>query len=261
MKKAFLAAIATSVLLVSPAFAQSPFDGTWRVDFSTAQFPDRPVELAVAGGTYTCNSCLPRWSVPADGAFHPVIGQPYFDEAAVQIADDRTIVMTTRKDGKMVGLSTITVAPDGNSYSTAWRDIGANGEVATGEGLLQRISAGPAGAHHLSGSWRQNRVSAMSDSALNFTMRTEGDTFHVSYPTGESYRARWGGAAVPFEGDRGGTEVSVRKIGDNGFEEIARRNGEVVAVVTATLDDASTLNFVQRDPRRNTETRFTARKQ
>jgi hypothetical protein len=259
--RGIIAAALVAACFATPALAQSPLDGTWRVDIASAQLPTRPFVVSLADGTYACRSCVPAWSVPADGAFHRVADQPYFDEASVRIADGRTAVVTTRKNGQLVGESTLTVAADGNSYTAAWRDVGPNGQVATGSGTSERVAPAPAGAHGLSGSWRQQRVNEMSDSATTFQVRTQGETFHMTFPTGESYAAPIGGAAVPIEGDGAGTHAAVRRIAPNVYEATETRNGEVVSVTTMTLADPATMNVVSQNRRLNTEVRYSARRQ
>src|SRR4051812_16862828 len=53
-------------------------DGTWKADIDSVQFDQKPDELLLQAGQYTCKSCVPSVTVPADGAFHPV-NTPYAD--------------------------------------------------------------------------------------------------------------------------------------------------------------------------------------
>jgi hypothetical protein len=71
--------------------AQSIFDGTWKVDLSTAKFPEKPDVYMLKDGMYQCKSCVPPIEVKADGQDQKVTGQPYFDSISVKVVDDRTL--------------------------------------------------------------------------------------------------------------------------------------------------------------------------
>ena len=66
------------------AFAQSPFDGTWKIDVSTARISQKPTGLLVQDGIYQCTTCTPSLKIAADGNDHPVTGDPYYDHRAIQ---------------------------------------------------------------------------------------------------------------------------------------------------------------------------------
>src|SRR5690348_11141647 len=64
----------------APATAAS-IDGTWKADIDSVQFDQKPDEYLLQAGQYSCKSCVPSYTVPADGAFHPV-SLPYADSIA-----------------------------------------------------------------------------------------------------------------------------------------------------------------------------------
>ncbi len=62
-----------SAILLLPILgwaAQSPFDGTWKIDLSSVQFPTQPTVLVLQNGTYQDSTS--RISVKADGTDQPV---------------------------------------------------------------------------------------------------------------------------------------------------------------------------------------------
>ncbi len=67
------------LLLLVPvlAWAQSPFDGTWKVDLSKAKLPKKPDVFLLQNGMYECKTCTPPVNVKADGQFQKVSGDPY----------------------------------------------------------------------------------------------------------------------------------------------------------------------------------------
>ncbi len=81
----------------SPALAQSPLDGVWKLE-PDAKASSKLYDISLHDGVYACRSCRPTWSVPADGSFHPVTGQD-FDEESVRVVDDRTVISRAGKGG------------------------------------------------------------------------------------------------------------------------------------------------------------------
>src|SRR5690349_13183288 len=84
------------------ASAQSPFEGSWRFNMSSAQFAEEPETLALQNGEYTCSRCTPKIAVKADGADHKVARDNDFDTLAVKQVDDNTVQSTWKKKGKLV---------------------------------------------------------------------------------------------------------------------------------------------------------------
>jgi hypothetical protein len=70
MRKAtFLLAV---IGLAGSLWAASPFDGTWKVDLNSAQFPEKPQIVVLQNGTFQCSTCDPKINVKADGSDQPV---------------------------------------------------------------------------------------------------------------------------------------------------------------------------------------------
>lgn len=230
------AALLLSALAAAPALAQSGFDGTWKADLSTLQMPQKPDVLLVKAGVYTCASCVPKIEVPADKADHAVTGHPYFDQIAVRIVDDRTIRVAQRLKGKLMFLGESKVSPDGKILAFAFRDTSSPvGKVVVGHGTEHRVGPAPAGAHAVSGAWRADKVEGVSDAGLLVTFKTAGDTVHMTTPTGQSYDARFGGPAVPIQGDTARTMAAVKRLSATSIQETDTRAGAIVAVTTMTL--------------------------
>lgn len=230
-------------LVPTLAMAQSTFDGTWKIDLKQMQMPSKPDVLVLRDGMYHCKSCTPPIHVKADGEYHNVTGRPYYDMLAVKIVDARTVTEMTMKDGKPVSTSTTTVAADGNSATFEFSDY-SMAEPVSGHGSMSRVGKGPAGAHALSGSWRTSDYGDVSENALIRSYRTDGDTFSMNAPTGESYSARTDGTKAPYMGDPGVTHISVRKLGDRVMQETYHRDGKVTSVARMTVSpDGKTMRI------------------
>ncbi len=236
MKRMLLLGMIVPFAVATPALAESPFDGTWKIDLGSAKLPEKPDAFLLKDGQYECMSCVPPVKIKADGAFHPVTGHPYYDAVSIKIVDPRTIVETDRKGARTVISATSTVSPDGKTLQFTFRDTtAANGSAVTGKGTQARVTLGPPGSHAISGSWRTTSLSNMSENGLTLTFKEQGDTLSMSTPTGQSYTAKFGGPAVPIKGDTGGTHAAVKKTGARGFEETDTRGGKVVSVATVTV--------------------------
>lgn len=263
MRKLLFAGMLLGLLLPVTAQAQSPLDGTWKIDLSSAKLPTKPDVFVLSNGIYQCRTCKPAYRVKADGGDHAVTGHPYYDTVAISVVDDHTIQETDKKAGKVVSTSKTTVAPDGNTLTFEFSDSSdSNAEPVTGSGTATRVAKGPPNSAPISGSWRTTSLKNLSDNGLTFTYKVEGDTLTMTNPTGQSYTAKMDGAVAPYKGDPGITTVSVKKKGDNGIVESDSRNGVVISIATSTVSaDGKTMNIAVEDKLHGTSLSFVAQKQ
>jgi len=263
MKKIYLAVIAAALLLPVLASAQSPFDGTWRVNMNNVDWPKKPDVYLLQNGMYQCKTCVPLVDIKADGEDQKVSGHPYIDTMSVKVINDHEIQETDKRNGKVVETSTITVSPDGSTMTVEFTDSSnTNGAPVTGRAEATRVAKGPAGSNAISGSWRTTKVENISSNAITWTYKVNGDELTMTNPTGQSYTAKLDGTEAPMKGDPGVTTVSVKKLGKNTIEETDLRDGKVISVVKMTVEPGGkTANLVAEDKLHGTTTRFTATKQ
>jgi len=243
-------------------WAQSPFDGTWKVDLSKTKLPKKPDVFLLQNGTYECKSCNPPVSVKADGTFQAISGDPYRDMLMVKAVDDKHVEMASQKGGKDVSKATRTVSDDGNSMTIAWTYYGnpAGGPVS-GTDHMKRVAKGPAGANAISGSWRDEKADVATADALTFSFKSGGDSLSYSTPTGQSYTAKVDGTDAPYVGDPGTTSVSLKRIGDS-IEETDKRDGKVMSVAKLTVAaDGKTMTIDVDDKLNGTKSTYVAVKQ
>ena len=245
------------------ATAQSVFDGTWKADLNATKFPDKPDEYMLKDGMYSCKSCAPPYTVKADGTDQKVAGHPYFETTNIKIVDDKTIEETTKKNGKVMSTSKTWVSADGKTMMIEFSDISAsNAAPVIGKGSEPRVSAAPAGAHAISGSWKMAKMESLSDNAMSLTYKTTADSITMTTPTGQGYTAKLDGTEAPYLGDPGTTSVSVKKTGPNSLEETDKRDGKVITVVKITVSaDGKTMKFVVDDKLHGTQSEGVATKQ
>lgn len=214
--------------------ASAGIDGTWKADVDSVQFNQKPDEMLLQAGQYSCKSCVPPVTVPADGAFHPIT-TPYADSMSVKVVDDHNVVRTSKKGGKQMGQTKVSVSPDGNTLTGSFTDTSGS-NTATGTFVETRVGPAPSGAHAISGQWKPSKLKDFNTAALTFTYKVEGDTLHSSSGTGQSFDAKFGGPDVPIKGDNAGTTASVKKTGDSSFAETDKRGGKVVGVFNFSVD-------------------------
>lgn len=247
-------------LLATPALA-APIDGTWLVDMNATQYSAKPKMRTLAGGVYRCSTCVPAFSVPADGKFHAIKGSPYGTEIAVKPIDDNSVAYEYQAKGKPTGSDIGTVSADGKSMTWSSKAIEDNGTVVASESTDVRLAPGPKGSHAISGSWRTGKATSIDAKALTISFKDTGTMFHTTQPTGYSSVAPIGGKAVAIIGDTSGTMVSVRRVGPNAYVSTNWLNGKQMSATTIRVVNPTTLSAVAEDKMSGRVTRYTATKQ
>jgi len=252
MKKLILVVFA---LPLTMAWAQSPFDGTWKADLSKLKFPAKPDVFELKDGTYKCSTCVPtKIDVAADGQDQKVSGNPYIDTLSVKAVDAKTVEIVAKKDAKIVGKEQDVVSDDGDQFTSDWtgRNSPDSPEMSV-KAVHKRVAKAPAGAHAISGSWRTEKATHASESIVTITFKGIENGMVMSQPNGASYSAKFDGKDYPYKGDPGTTAVSLRRVGDRQIEETDKYNGKTIAVVDMTVaPDSRSLTTVVHDKRAGT---------
>lgn len=233
--------------------------GTWKADLASVKWEGKPDEFLIKDGTYTCNTCIPPLTTPADGQFHAVADRPYYDSMSVKVVDPRTVEFARRKGDKETGTTNWQVSEDGNSLTVKWVDKTTT-PATNGTTMLKRAGAAPAGTHAVSGQWNPDQVQTMTEDALKVTFTVAGNTVKMNR-LNESYTAELGGPAVPVQGDTGGTTVAVAREGANGLRETFTRGGKEVSILTTVPSaDGKSATVTDSDPRDGSKATWTVAK-
>jgi hypothetical protein len=219
-------------ILLLPVFlwaAESPFDGTWKMDLSTTQFPEIWV---LKDGMYE-STRPPKYKIKADGTDQPVSGRDY-DTNAVKVVDDRTVESTTKKGGKDFGFCRLIVSEDGKQLTVEcpYYPAASKQPVAV-KRIYSRVAAGPPGSHAISGTWTQKMSAA--DNAFTLTIKSTSNGRIYSNSAGRSYDARFDGRDYPMKGAQAGTTVSLTKVNERTITSTLKQDGKVVEVSTMTV--------------------------
>ena len=229
----------------------SAIDGTWKTDPHSVTYSGKPAQYSLSKGMFSCASCAPPVKVKADGAPHPVAGNPFIDTLTVKVVDAHTITSTGAKGGQQRGVQTFKASADGKTLSVDFQGSPLN-PGAAGVSISRtyaRVGAATPGAHAIAGTWRRVAMTSMSDATATNTFKMEGGMLHWSAPTGESYVAGFDGKPYPMKGDPGVDNVTLQKVTAHKFIETDWRKGKKVDTTTWTVSPSGkTLTILDNDP-------------
>jgi len=143
-------------------------------------------------------------------------------------------------------LETITVSADGRMrtvYSAATANPGAGRAPLKFKSTQIRVSAGPAGSHEISGTWRAQKMDYPQNEVM-VTYKSTPNGLAMSWETGQSFDAKFDGKDYPVKGGAQGAAVSLKKVSDGSIDMINKRDGRIVAVTHITVSaDGKTLTM------------------
>jgi hypothetical protein len=134
--------------------ARAAFAGGWRYDAAQSSFVGREPYRggtmsfipAGTGAHVTADIVVANgakfhfeYSDPGDGSIVPVVGNPYYDSQSTLWVGDDTCIRTERRGGKVIGITTMTLAKDGASFTASARRIVPEGKLYTAVVHWKRI--------------------------------------------------------------------------------------------------------------------------
>jgi len=129
----------------------------------------------------------------------------------------------------------------------SWTNPSYGSGHASGYYTAKRLAKGPAGANLLSGSWRMEKAEASAD-ALTRTFRVNGNELTMTSPIGQSYTAKLDGTEAPYKNDPDKASVSLKMLGKDTREEIAKVNGKIVRISKMKVaSDGESMKIVEED--------------
>jgi hypothetical protein len=248
--KILTAAAAIALLCAPLAFAAgpaaAPFDGTWKTRLDTIKISGPPDVYEIKDGVFRCDSCVPPFSVKADGTDQKVTGHSYYDTVSVKVVDARTVEETAKLGAKTLYAMKYVVSADGKTLNLAFRDM-SGAKVATWSQVSTRVADAPAGAHAMSGSWKTDKVPGASDVGTIISYHETADGLQMHY-NGMSYDAKFDGKPVLTANDPGKTYVVLKRVSDTVIEETDTRAGKVTDITRMTVSaDGKSMTIVDKD--------------
>jgi hypothetical protein len=239
-------------------YAQSRFDGTWKMKMDTLQFSGPPEDYLFADGMYHCKSCIPKVDVKTDGVAYEVTGYSY-DTLAVRILDDHAIKFTMKKAGKPHFECIETVSPDGQKMTEDFTNT-MEAETVIGKAGFTRVGNGPAGSHALSGQWRMDTVKNATRAGTLQIFQSAAGAMKISDGSA-SYEVRLDGADHPQSDDVHSTR-SMKLIDEYTLEETDRTDGIVSGGERWTISkDGKSMRVESSSTKREETMTYTAEKQ
>jgi hypothetical protein len=252
----------TVLLLLIPAsaLASTPFDGTWKVNLDSIQVTGKPNVEEIKDGMYTCSSCVPSFTVKADGTDQQTPVHNQRDHIAIKVVSPTTVEYTEKKDGKITGVSRLTVSSDGNKITQVFTSYSTD-KPLTGKVTEKRVGPAAAGAHAVSGAWLQDTMPEFSEAAKLIVLQSTDNGLKITW-YGRVTDAKFDGKEYATQNDPEHTRVTLKKVSDRQFEERDRREGQIFDIVMWTVSpDGKTITSVDEDPRHGTKTSMTFDKQ
>ena len=251
-----------ALLLFAPSFlfAQSRFDGTWKMKMDTLRFSGTPEEYLFDKEMYHCLSCVPKVDVKTDGTDQKVAGYANYDTLAVRILDSNSVEFSMKKEGKPTFVCTETVSPDGQKMTEKFTNT-MEAETVTGKAGFTRVGKGPVGAHALSGEWQMDTVKNATHAGTLTIIQTTADGMRFSDGS-QSYETKFEGTDRPASGDSAPSTASLKRIDDYTIEETSKQDGKVVGVKRITISkEGKSMTVETADKKRGTTMTYIAEKQ
>ena len=233
-----------------PAFAASPWNGTWKLDQSKSQMTGDTFTYSVEpNGTYHfTNGSTLQFTFACDGKDYTVVSD--YTTACKKVSDT-TSAMTTRQNGKLISTSTQVISADGKTMTVTTNGTRPDGTAYTDVAVDRRIS----GDSGLAGEWK----TAKSSSSVSGVMKisTSGDTMTLEYPGyKQTVTAKLDGTDTPFTGPRlpPGVTLSLKTQGPNEVMEVLKLNGKEWSKDLLTVSpDGQTLTDLSWTPGKDNE--------
>jgi hypothetical protein len=125
--------VAVCLAAVAVGFAGNPNMGTWQLNEAKSKFgpgatKNTTVVYTAAGDSVKVTTdgtngdgkpTHTEWTGKFDGKDYPVTGDANVDTRSYKKVDDRTLILTNKKDGKVTATGHIVVSADGKSRTVA----------------------------------------------------------------------------------------------------------------------------------------------
>jgi len=246
----FCGALGALVLSVTVAAAESPWDGTWKLN---------PAKSKLTGYTFSYKA-LPGGKLQYNNGAEIAItfacdGKPYTTIGA------STVVCTTPSSaeydytfatsGKTLQTSVLKLSPDGKTIDQTDKNIHPDGTASTDSTTYTRI----AGDTGLVGTWKQTEVKINAPDA--FTYKTFDGGVDIAYPSyKQSIHLTFDGKPSTFEGPTvsPGSTVTAVSAGPLSYTETDKIGTKVVGLSKTTVSaDGKTMTTVSWDPGKESE--------
>jgi low affinity Fe/Cu permease len=254
------------LILLLPVFAwaEGPFDGTWKVEINQSQTPQTAdAVVLLQNGNFQCISCEPKINIKADGTDQAVPPETkQYDMMALKVVDDNTTETTAKKNGKVVSKTTNMISADGKTSTIEALNFAEDGKQPAYKVTYtySRAAEAPPGAHAISGTWKMQKANLVA--SLPMTIKSTPDGLMVSGPGPQSFEAKFDGQDYPVKGAPDGNTVSLSKVNESAIDMTTKQNGKTTTVThLAVAADGKTMTIKLENSAQGATTSLTATKQ
>jgi hypothetical protein len=226
MKTTFALLAGVALLLSLPAFAESPFDGTWKLNTSKSNLAGDIMHYADAGsGMLKYTDSDQTYTFKPDGSsFTTPMGM---ERTFLKTGDD-SYTATSKRGGVLLRTTTIKVSSDGKTLMEEAKGTKPNGDNFDDTFTYVRTSPGTG----LIGSWKSTEVKLSSPNSLTIqTDGADGVTTTLS-AIKASCQAKWNGKDFPATGPTvpDGLTLALSKTGPSSFKLVQKFKGKVIVI-------------------------------
>jgi len=240
MKIGFALLPAVALLLSLPAFAESPFDGTWKLNTSKSHLAGDTMSYADAGsGMLKYTDSDQTYTFKPDGSsFTTPMGT---DRTFLKTGDD-SYTATSKKGGLLLRTTTMKVSSDGKTLMLESKGTKPNGDNFDDTFTYVRTSPGTG----LIGGWKSTEVKLSSPNSLTIqTDGSDGVTLTLS-AIKATCQAKWNGKDFAATGPTvpDGLTLAVSKTGASSFKLVQKVKDKVIVVAHYQLaSDGKTMTM------------------
>jgi hypothetical protein len=226
------------------SLADTPFAGTWVLQPELTEYPIGALSIKVDHGIFQRLDCKEPFDVPADGVDHPV-ARALFDSIAVQVRGHNRLEMTQKVADRVTWRGVYTVSSDRRSLTLEFDDRRASVPVT---GAIRYAREGePAGMTALTGTWRPQSMTRLSDSGQTMAFHDTDNGIAMSAADGRSFEAKFDRQYYPVQGPLGET-IAVGRPAPATLQLNMTKNGRPIDVSRATVaDDGQSMTVRQVD--------------
>jgi hypothetical protein len=226
-----VASVALAFLtLPSNALADTPFDGTWKLNTAKSDLAGETMSFKMAGaGTWKYTDSDQSYTFKADGT--PIV-TPMGMQRTFKKTGDGTFESTNTKGGVLLSTSTWTLSADGKTLEIESKGTKPNGDTFDNSTTFSHTSAGKG----LEGSWKSTKVALSSPNSL--TLATSGSDVTLTISAIKATcQAKWDGKDYPASGPTvsDGLTLALTKTSAKSFKLVVKAKEKVLNIAHYTV--------------------------
>ena len=227
-----------ALFLCSASWAESPFDGTWKLNTARSHLAGDTMSLEDAGGgklKYTDSD--QSYSFAPDGSsFTTPVGL----ERTFKKNSDGTYTTTNKKNGLLISTGTWKLSSDGNTLLIELKGTKPNGDTFDNLTTYARTSPGMG----LVGGWKSTEVKLSSPNSLTFETNGNDVTLSLAAIKAISH-AKCDGKDYPATGPTvpDGLTLSLTRTGPKSCKLVEKSKSKVLVIIHYQVaDDGKTMS-------------------